>query len=91
MEFRVLTDNYNAKDGLIVLIVVLLTICAYSLLCIIVNTFHLLYLKRVKLNIRKENVLPDGNYTNDGEENGYYYPEVNTSLDSVYARKKKLF
>ena len=91
MEFRMLESGYDIKDGLFVIIVLCLSICAYSVMCIIVNTFHLLYLKRVKIKIRKEKVLPDSNEVN-GEGICYSRSMDNDNTAyNVYAHKKRLF
>lgn len=91
MDFRILESGYDAKDGLFVVIVLCLTIVVYSVLCIIVNTFHLLYLKRVTNNYRKEKVLPDSK-TVKGEKVVYERDEdTDSSTHNIYARKKKLF
>ena len=91
MDFRILENDYDVKDGLFVVIVLCLTIVAYSVLCIIVNTLHLLYLKRVKNNYRKEKVLPDGK-TVKGEDIGYEQDEdIDGAAHNIYARKKNLF
>lgn len=87
MSFRVLEDGYSSTDGLFVLIVLLLSIVVYSVMCIIVNTFHLLYLKRVRLKIRKDKSLPD---STEGETD-YRQDTEDVSIYNVYARKKRLF
>ena len=88
MEFMILESGYNVKDGLFVAMVLCLTICAYSVMCIIVNTFHLLYLKRVTNNYRKEKVLPDGKTV---EEEDASYENEDRNTHNIYARKKRLF
>lgn len=87
MEFRVLEDGYSSMDGLFVLVTLLIAICVYSVICIIVNTFHLLYLKRVKMKIRKDKVLPS---SAEGE-NSYHRDKEEVSTYNIYAKKKKLF